>query len=269
MRFSDAGSPSSSARKTLKRVSSAFSSLTTRSIVSGGSWFGRCAFSSTVTWRARSGSSPTPFSAAARSSSYASRRERMVRISVSSRALSSSHRCSPVVCWFQAASCAARRIGSSSASSASTRSRTLTRALRRAPRRRVPGRVDRSRCGTAARAFVRDRLRHRAEPLGEAVALAHVGLEVDRRQVARRADSLPLELGDHALAVAALVELDDVDEPRAHVVGVVGQRRARALDAGQQLVVARGRLARAGAGSRRASRAGRARARPGCRRSGS
>src|SRR5687768_12849281 len=64
-------------------------------------------------------------------------------------------------------------------------------------------------------------LGHGAEPLGEAVALAHVRLQVDARQVARGADPLALEVPDHGLTVEPLLELDDVDEPGASVVGVV------------------------------------------------
>ena len=91
---------------------------------------------------------------------------------------------------------------------------------------------------------LREILRDGAEPLAEAVALAHVRLQVDRRQVARRRDSLALELGDHPLAVGAARERDDVDEPGADVVGVVGERDLEPVDAGEQLAVAgRGGLA--------------------------
>ena len=61
------------------------------------------------------------------------------------------------------------------------------------------------------------------------------------REVARGLDPLPLELGDHALAVDAAGELHDVDEPGAHVVGVVGERQLDPVDAREQLGVARRR----------------------------
>jgi hypothetical protein len=61
---------------------------------------------------------------------------------------------------------------------------------------------------------------------------------VDRRQVARGRESLALELGDHALAVGAARERDDVDEPRADVIGVVGERDLEPRRRREQLAVA-------------------------------
>ena len=100
------------------------------------------------------------------------------------------------------------------------------------------------------------------QPLAEAVALAHVRLQVDRREIAARRDALPLELGDHVLAVDAAVERDDVDEPRADVVGVVLERHRHALDVREQLAHSGPRPRAAASGSSPASRAGRSRARP-------
>ena len=83
-------------------------------------------------------------------------------------------------------------------------------------------------------------LAHRQHPLGEAVALAHVRLEVDRRQVRRASRSRrSTSRAITRVAVDARRQLDDVDEPRALVVVVVGERRLD-VDAGEQLVVARG-----------------------------
>ena len=79
-------------------------------------------------------------------------------------------------------------------------------------------------------------------PLAEAVALAHVRLQVDRRQVRRGCDAVIGESRHHGVAIDPRRELDDVDEPRADVVGVVRERRLD-VDAGEQLVVARGDLA--------------------------
>ena len=78
----------------------------------------------------------------------------------------------------------------------------------------------------------------RAHPLAEAVALAHVRLQVDRREVAVVADPLALERRDHTLARLVVGQEDDVDEPRADVVGVVGARQLDAVDVAQELVVA-------------------------------
>ncbi len=63
-------------------------------------------------------------------------------------------------------------------------------------------------------------------PLREAVPLAHVRLQVDRRQVRRRRDPLvATSCAITRVAVDAGRELHDVHEPRANVVVVVGERR--------------------------------------------
>src|SRR5436190_22305229 len=73
----------------------------------------------------------------------------------------------------------------------------------------------------------RKRQRSRACVLGdrkhafaEAVALAHVRLQMNARRVRAGLDTALLELVDDPRAVDAAGELDDVDEPRAAVVGV-------------------------------------------------
>ena len=62
---------------------------------------------------------------------------------------------------------------------------------------------------------------------------------MNRRQVARGADAVPLELSDHPLAVDALGQRDDVDEPRALVLGVVRAGSIDAFDAVEQALVPR------------------------------
>ena len=74
-------------------------------------------------------------------------------------------------------------------------------------------------------------------PSREPVALAHVRLQVDRRQVRRRRDAALREARHHAVAVGARGQLHDVDEPRADVVVVVGERQLD-VDVGEQLRVA-------------------------------
>ena len=144
-----------------------------------------------------------------------------------------------------------------------------TRAPRAAPRRRAPGPRARAARGTGSPSCARSQSSLTGQhALGEAEPLAHVRLEVDRRQVRRARDALGAEPRDHAVAVDARGQLHDVDEPRALVVGVVGERHLD-VEPGEQLAVARRDLAARRRGSGRASRAGRSRARPRCRRGGS
>src|SRR5438093_6978928 len=58
-----------------------------------------------------------------------------------------------------------------------------------------------------------------ALPISEAVALAHVRLQMNRRQVAAAADALAIEVCDHALTGLVVLERDDVHEPRANEIG--------------------------------------------------
>src|SRR5436309_721501 len=81
----------------------------------------------------------------------------------------------------------------------------------------------------------------RAHALREAVGLAHVRLEMDGRHVVARLDALRLEALHDALAVDPRRKLDDVDEPRAPVVGVVREWRLDAIDTPKQTGVPRGR----------------------------
>src|SRR5439155_20015413 len=83
-------------------------------------------------------------------------------------------------------------------------------------------------------------LRNRAQPFAEAVALAHVRLQMNRRQVAAAADALAIEVRDHALTGLVVLERDDVHEPRANVIVVVRVQKLDAVDVAQQLPVAGG-----------------------------
>src|SRR5439155_1338408 len=102
---------------------------------------------------------------------------------------------------------------------------------RRPPSRRAP----RERAGA-------DVLGDRAEPLLEAEALAHVRLQVDRREVAVVADPLPLEGGDDPLARRGVWEEDDIDEPRPAVIAVVGARQSDPVQRAEKLLIALRRL---------------------------
>ena len=142
------------------------------------------------------------------------------------------------------------------------------RLRRRAPRRRVPSPwgVRRKPAATARRPAAtsatyawssvgdtrvkgqRERapaqfLRDGTEAFTEAVPLAHVRLEMDTGQIARRLDAGCVELTDHPLAVGAERQRDDVDEPRARVPLVVGARQLEAVDVLEQPPVARRRVA--------------------------
>ena len=61
------------------------------------------------------------------------------------------------------------------------------------------------------------------EALARVEALAPVGLQVDRREVRLRRDLGLGKARDDAVTVDALAEQNDVDEPGAHVIVVVGQ----------------------------------------------
>src|SRR3954453_7038574 len=85
--------------------------------------------------------------------------------------------------------------------------------------------------------------RYRAHALAEAVALAHVRLQVDGRQIAVEADLLALEVRNHALARLVVRQDDDIDEPRAAVRLVIGARQLDAVDPSEQLAVPPSHLA--------------------------
>src|SRR5215210_7871558 len=83
----------------------------------------------------------------------------------------------------------------------------------------------------------RDRLCHRAEPFGKPVALSHVGLEMDARDVLGASDPIALECVHDLGTVERSVQLHHVYEPRALVVGVAGGWRRYAVDPIEQLPV--------------------------------
>src|SRR5918992_76712 len=85
------------------------------------------------------------------------------------------------------------------------------------------------------------RLRHRELALDEAVVAPHVRLQVDARDVLRGRDSLATQRGHDGVAIELRSERDDVDEPRALVIGVVRSQRLDLVDAAEQLAVALGR----------------------------
>ena len=87
-------------------------------------------------------------------------------------------------------------------------------------------------------------LGHRAQPLRKPVELAHVRLEVDTRDVLGGCDAVRAESCHDVVSVDAGRELDDVDEPRAPVIGVIGREWLYGVETGQQVRVAIGRLAR-------------------------
>ena len=70
----------------------------------------------------------------------------------------------------------------------------------------------------------RDVLRDGTQPDAIPEALPHVRLQVDARQVPRGLDAVSRERLDDRLAVGADRKRDDVDEPRALVLGVVVAR---------------------------------------------
>src|SRR3989442_5956568 len=80
--------------------------------------------------------------------------------------------------------------------------------------------------------------RHRAHSRTEPVALAHVRLQVNRRQVAVEADRLALEMGDHPLARRVVRQGYDVDEPGPLVVVVIRTRKLDPVDVRQQVSIA-------------------------------
>jgi hypothetical protein len=65
---------------------------------------------------------------------------------------------------------------------------------------------------------------------------------VDRREVRLRGDALLAQLRHDAVSVGPLRDLDDVDEPRPLVVGVVREGELHAVDLAQKLGVVRGDL---------------------------
>ena len=112
-------------------------------------------------------------------------------------------------------------------------------------------------------------LRDGAHSLREAEPLAHVGLQVDRGQVATRRDPGGRQLLDERSPVEPGRQANRVDEPRAAMLGVVAEEdvsRRRRRRAAPRSALRRRRGAR---GSRRASPAGPARRRPTGRRGGS
>src|SRR4051794_16935841 len=68
-------------------------------------------------------------------------------------------------------------------------------------------------------------LADREHPLAESEALAHVRLQVDGRQVRRARDAAVAQARDDLVAVDSPWKLHDIDEPRALVVAIVGERR--------------------------------------------
>src|SRR3954453_12546945 len=80
-------------------------------------------------------------------------------------------------------------------------------------------------------------LRYREHAFTEAVLLAHERLQMDARDVLRGADPLSAKVRHHSGTVDLRRELEDVDEPGASVLGIVGERRLGAVDAGEQLPV--------------------------------
>ena len=131
----------------------------------------------------------------------------------------------------------------------------------RAPRRRAPARPASSavKNGSARRARARV-LRHRAQPLAEAVALAHVRLQVDRRQIAVEADRLALEVRDHALARRVVGQLARRRRTTSACDRVVRARQSRRRRCRRAARRSASRRRSAAQGSRRASRPARARA---------
>src|SRR6266540_2061051 len=66
-------------------------------------------------------------------------------------------------------------------------------------------------------------------------------MEMDARHVLRGRDSLPAQVLHHASPIEIRSELDDVDKPRAAVVGGVGGRRLDGSEAREQVVITPGR----------------------------
>jgi hypothetical protein len=72
--------------------------------------------------------------------------------------------------------------------------------------------------------------------------LAQMREEVDAGQVSLAGDAALGKAGDRRVAVDALGETDDVDEPAAALLAAAGDRRLDSPDTGKPLLVERGDL---------------------------